>query len=152
MPPNKVKKVNAEVRRYRLLNLYLAGATERQIAETENISHSLVHRELKRVLEELAKRNVGNADKLRAVENERYNALLLRVWDDAMRGDREAILLSLKIMQYINQINGLIPDRPLISIEQQLNTLNYNESPVTFRIEAANDNSNENIPETTALQ
>ena len=151
MAGQNVKRINAQQRRYRILQMTLAGATQRQIAETEGISHGLVSKDLQIVLGELAKQNTGNADEVRVLQNERYKAAALRLWEDAMRGDLKAMELLLKVWDKINIINGIIPDKPLISMQLQQNTLNYNEAPVTFRIETANDNSDANLPTPDSL-
>ena len=82
----------------------LAGATQRQIAETEGISHGLVSKDLQIVLGELAKQNTGNADEVRVLQNERYKAAALRLWEDAMRGDLKAMELLLKVEQFFTHI------------------------------------------------
>ena len=142
----------AQLRRYRVLNSLLAGASERQIAEQEGVSRSLIHRDKKKVLEELAKQHIGMADEVRSVQMERYNQLMLRWWQRAMQGDMDATNIILRIMKEINVINGVIPDRPLFALNQQ--SVYLNQSPVTFRIEA-NDDTTEttiNLQETEPLQ
>ena len=151
MTTQKTQRINAQQRRYRILQMTLAGATQRQIAETEGVSHGLVSKDLQIVLGELAKQNTGNADEVRVLQNERYKAIVLRLWELAMSGDMKAMEMLLRVLDKINIVNGIIPDKPLISMEIQQNTLNYNESPVTFRIEKANDNLDTNLPTPDSL-
>jgi len=141
----------AQMRRYRILSSLLAGASERQIAEQEGVSRSLIHKDKKKVLSELAKQHMGLADEVRSVQMERYNQLMLRWWQRAMTGDLEATNVILRIMKEINVINGVIPDKPLISLSQQ--SVFLNQSPVTFRIEANDDitETADNLQETKVI-
>ena len=56
----------------------------------------------------------------------------------ALTGDAESANMTLRIIDKISQINGVIPDKSLVSIQQ--NSFNANDMPVTFIIENANDN------------
>ena len=117
--PTKAMRVVAEERRYKMLELTKAGATERQIAKALGVDKSLVHKDVKTVLQELAKMHSKTADSVRALEMERYVALLSRWWQPAMAGDEAATNMVLKIMQRIDVINGIVPDRPLIDMRTQ---------------------------------
>jgi hypothetical protein len=117
--PTKAVRLTAETRRYQMLELTKAGATERQIAETLGVSKGLVHKDVKAVLESLAKTHSRTADSVRALEMERYLSLLSRWWQQAMAGDEAATHMVLKIMQRIDVINGIIPDRPMIDMRTQ---------------------------------
>ena len=136
-------------RRYSVLELHFSGASEREIAKREGISTGLAHNDLKAALDMLAQRHMGMADEVRAVQMERYNALLSTWWRAALSGDIEATTVVLKILHHINQINGVIPDKPLITLQQ--NTLNIESSPVTFHIESMNDDNADNLSEASAL-
>ena len=50
MPRENSKSVNAELRRYQTIQLMVAGASERAIAEQLGVSRGLVHRDIKRAL------------------------------------------------------------------------------------------------------
>ena len=102
-----------------MLELTKGGATERQIAQTLGVSRGLVHREIKRVLEELARTHSGTADDVRLMQMERYVSLLARWWPLAISGDERATNMVLRIMSRIDQINGIIPNEPLISMTNQ---------------------------------
>lgn len=144
------KQFLANQRRFRVLESVLAGASERQIAEQEGVSASLIHKDKKKVLSDLAKEHIGLADEVRAVQMERYNQIMLRWWDRVLHGDKEATEIVLKIMKEINVINGVIPDKPLISLSQ---TNLISESPITFKIEANDDltEANDNLSETKPI-
>jgi hypothetical protein len=117
--PTKAMRVNAEVRRYEMLELTKAGRTEKEIAEELGVAKSLVNRDVKRVLGELARSATRKADSVRALQMERYVALLSRWWERAMDADAEATRMVLSIMSRIDTINGIIPDRPLIDMRTQ---------------------------------
>jgi hypothetical protein len=114
--PTKAMRVTAETRRYQMLELTKAGRTEKEIAEHLGVAKSLVNRDVKRVLGELARSATRTADAVRALQMERYLALLSRWWLPAMQGDAEATRMVLAIMARIDTINGIIPDRPLIDM------------------------------------
>ena len=117
--PGKNAKVVAETRRYQMLELTKAGASERQIAETLGVSRGLVHREVKRVLSDLAKSHGRTANVVRSLQMERYLSLLSRWWQQALAGDETASNMVLRIMSRIDIINGIIPDKPLIDMRTQ---------------------------------
>ncbi len=153
----KAMRINAEARRYKMLELTKAGQTQRQIAETLGVALSLVNREIKRVLGELAAKHSGTADQVRGLQMERYTTLLSRWWPTALTGDEAATKMVLQIMHRISEINGVIPDQPLITIDQR--SINLAQGEVTFSIEAASGNiingsdgqisETESLPETT---
>tara|TARA_R100000152_G_C6782229_1_gene219152 strand:- start:7414 stop:7896 length:483 start_codon:yes stop_codon:yes gene_type:complete len=149
MPTSKAMQVNAQQRRYRVLQAVLAGASERQIAEQEGVARSLINRDKKKVLSDLAKEHIGLADEVRSVQMERYNQIMLRWWQRAMSGDKEATDVILRVMKEINVINGVIPDKPLISFNQ----LNVGTEFITFNIEANDDTTeaNNDISETEVI-
>lgn len=128
-----------EVRRYQLMELRLAGATYRQIAERMQISKSVAHREVRRALSELADEHSGEVDKLRAIQMSRYDKLLIKFFPEAVRGEivtqenKEALNSVLSIMSHINKINGL--EQRGIDIEQKI-------TEFTFNIERANIDDN----------
>lgn len=132
------KELERVQRRNRVLQSKVAGATVRQIAEQEGVSVAQIQKDVYRALGDLAKEHVGHADQVRAMQMERYNQLLLRWYSPALNRDPDATNIVLKIMDKINQIHGVIPDKSLIQIQQ--NSFNVNDTPVTFLIENANDN------------
>jgi len=136
--PTPQARVNAETRRYQMLELYKGGATERQIAEVLQVDRALVHRDIKRVLRELAEKYANVADEIRGLQMERYTTLLQRWWQPAVAGDEHATKMVLQIMHRISEINGVIPDKPLISIDQR--SIQLQQGEVTFSIEAASAN------------
>jgi|TARA_R110002020_G_scaffold273457_5_gene488629 hypothetical protein len=138
LSPSPQVKAKAETRRYEMLELYKGGATEREIAAILGVDRALVHREIKRVLNDLAEKYANIADEIRGLQMERYTTLLSRWWGGALQGDEAATRTVLQIMHRISEINGVIPDKPLISIDQR--SVQLSQGEVTFSIEAASAN------------
>ena len=136
MPKQNGEAIARTQRRMRVLQAKVAGASVRQIAEQESVSVAQIQKDVQRSLGELAREHVGHADTVRAMQMERYNQLLLRWYNRALNNDPEATSIVLKIMDKISQINGVIPDKSMIQIQQ--NSFNVNDTPVTFVIENAN--------------
>ena len=147
MPKQNGAEIARQQRRYRVLQAKIAGATVRQIAEQESVSTSQIQKDVNRVLGELSREHVGMADSVRSMQMERYNQLLLRWYQAALNQDVDATNIVLKIMDKISQINGVIPDKSMIQIQQ--NSFNVSDQPVTFVIESANDNATDNQIPTT---
>jgi len=138
LSPKGGQRAIAETRRYQILELTKSGATERQIAERLNVQRSFVHKELKKVLRDLAEKYSGVADQVRGLQMERYLTLLATWWRPALAGDEAATKMVLSIMHRISEINGVVPDKPLITIDQR--SINLTQGEVTFSIEAASAN------------
>jgi len=136
MPNQNGAEIARKQRRLRVLQSKVAGASVRQIAEQEGVSSGQIQKDVNRVLGELAREHVGHADTVRAMQMERLNQLLLRWYQSALNRDPEATNIVLKILDRISQINGVIPDKSMIQIQQ--NSFNVNDTPVTFVIENAN--------------
>ena len=136
--PTPQKRAEWELRRYQMLELYKGGATEKQIGETLGVDKSQVHRDIKRVLNDLAERHIGMADQMRALQMERYTTLLSRWWPQALNADETATKMVMSIMHRISEINGVIPKEPLITIDQR--AIHLTQGEVTFSIEAASGN------------
>ena len=155
--PTKAMRVAAEERRYKMLELTKAGATERQIAEALGVSPSLVHKDVKRILHALAVEHLEMADEIRALQNVRYTTLLSRWWPIALNGDEAATKMVLSIMHRISEING-IHEKPLVTLNQQINNMIEREGPITFDIQRASGNYSTNghgpppsLPEADAI-
>jgi len=131
-------EIARQQRRMRVLQAKVEGASVREIARRESVSLGVIQKDVQRALGELAKEHVGHADQVRALQMERLNALLETYYPLALTGDTESANMTLRIIDKISQINGVIPDKSLVSIQQ--NSFNANDMPVTFIIENANDN------------
>ena len=150
MPRQNGAEIARKQRRMRVLQSKVAGASVRQIADQEGVSAGQIQKDVVRALGELSKEHIGHADQVRAMQMERYNQLLLRWYQPALNQDAEATNIVLRIMDKISQINGVIPDKPLIAIQH--NAFNDN-APVTFIIENANNDNpdGDQIPATTLI-
>jgi len=129
MPVSKSRKLELSRRRQQILEMAITGATTRQIAQTftargENLSHVQVAKDIKTALSEMADGNADGADTLRAIFNQRYERLLMRVWgravgsparrdaqgqvtQDEIPADEFALDRVLKIMTEMRKMNGL---------------------------------------------
>jgi hypothetical protein len=75
---------------------------------------------------------------LRALLNIRYEELFHAYYDQAIAGDTEATKIVVGIMEGVAKINGVIPDRSLVTVDQR--ALHLDRGEVTFSIEAASGN------------
>ena len=116
LSPTKQKQANAELRRYEMLELYVAGNNERAIANQLGVSQPLVNKEIKRALDEHGRSGSEVADDVRRLQMARYTTLVGKWWDKATTGDQGAANLVLKACYQIDKINGIIPDKPLIDM------------------------------------
>ena len=125
-----------ETKRYQFLNYKIAGWTYREIARQNSTSVSNVHKHVQTALKELADEHSEEADRLRDIQNSRYNTLLTRFWPQALTGDADALESVLKIMNNINKINGL---------EQKVLEFDQKVTNVTFNIDRTNINDQRDI-------
>jgi len=72
------------------------------------------------------------AANLRALLNLRYERLFHSYFDQAVAGDNEAAKTVMGILDRMAKINGLIPDKSLVTVDQR--AMKFNE-PVTFTID-----------------
>ena len=109
------KRAEVAVRRNKALELKIAGHSDRAIARILNVDVSTAHRDVKNVLEALAPEHAEEAANLRALLNIRYEALFHAYYDQAVGGDVEATKIVVGIMERVAKINGVIPDRSLVT-------------------------------------
>jgi hypothetical protein len=128
------KKTEIAIRRYRALELKIAGHSDRAIARILDVDVSTAHRDVKNLLEDLAKKHLEEAANLRALLNLRYEELFHAYYDQAISGDTEATKVVVTIMERVAKINGVIPDRSLVTVDQR--SMKIDEA-VTFNIQDA---------------
>ena len=128
------KRAGVAVRRHKALELKIAGHSDRAIARMLDVDVSTAHRDVKNLLEELAKKHLEEAANLRSLLNLRYEELFHAYYDQALAGDVEATKLVVGIMERVAKINGVIPDRSLVTVDQRAMKF---DQPVTFNIEAS---------------
>ena len=124
-----------ELRRYKALELKVKGYSDRAIARELGVGVATAYGDVKKVLEELARKHIDEAANLRALLNLRYESLFLAYYDQAVSGDTEAAKMVVGIMDRVAKINGVIPDKSLVTVDQR--ALKFDE-PVTFRITPGN--------------
>ena len=127
----KSKRVEIELRRFKALNLKVKGYSDRAIARELGVAVATAHGDVKKVLEDLARKHIEEAANLRALLNLRYESLFLAYYDQAIAGDKEAGKMVVGIMDRVAKINGVIPDKSLVTVDQR--AMKFDE-PVTFQI------------------
>lgn len=112
--PRRMPKTELERRDTRLdaLKLRRAGMSPSEIADAlttaENkITGTQVKRWVDAALEELKELELGEAEKIRAMENDRLDRMLSGVWTQAQQGSINHINTVLKIMERRSKLLGL---------------------------------------------
>ncbi|MDP6799442.1 MAG: hypothetical protein QF744_06360, partial [SAR202 cluster bacterium] len=103
------KRAEIAVRRHKALELKIAGHSDRAIARMLDVDVSTAHRDVKNVLEAMAREHAEEAANLRALLNIRYEELFHAYYDQAVGGDVEATKIVVGIMERVAKINGVIP-------------------------------------------
>ena len=128
-------RAKIQARRYDALQLKIAGYSDREIARRLGVGVSTAHNDVKNVLEALAREHEEQAASLRSLLNVRYEALFQAYYDKAIAGDTEAAKICVGILERVAKINGVIPDKSLVTVDQRAIHLDGGE--VTFSIAAA---------------
>ena len=81
------KRAEVAVRRHKALELKIAGHSDRAIAHILDVDVSTAHRDVKNVLEAMAREHAEEAANLRALLNIRYEELFNAYYDQAIAGD-----------------------------------------------------------------
>ena len=120
---NNGKSLAAENRRSHVLQLKMAGETENAIAELVGVSKTQVHNDIHRRLSEVRRDDKEAVQQEYNLQRSRYERLLLRWWSQATGPDDEraakATQMVLDILRRLDTIGGLIPEKPLIQLQQQ---------------------------------
>ena len=123
MAVNNGKSLAAEHRRSQVLQMKMAGATETAIAEQVGVSKTQVHNDIHRRLAEVRRDDKEAVQLEYNLQRARYERLLLRWWSQAIgpTDDQSARAtgIVLDILRRLDTIGGLIPDKPLIQLQQQ---------------------------------
>ena len=120
------------------VQLKIAVYSDSEIARRLGVGVSTAHSDVKNCLETLAREHAEEAANLRALLNIRYETLFLAYYDQAVSGDVEATKIVVGIMERVAKINGVIPDRSRVTVDQSAIHLDGGE--VTFSIAAASGN------------
>ena len=123
MALNNGKGLAAENRRSQVLQMKMAGATETAIAEQVGVSKTQVHNDIHRRLSEVRRDDKEAVQQEYTLQKSRYERLLLRWWSQATGPDdtqaARATGIVLDILRRLDTIGGLVPDKPLIQLQQQ---------------------------------
>ena len=101
----------------------MAGVTEQAIADQIGVSKAQVWNDIKRRLAEVRKADTDAVEQEYTLQKSRYERLLLRWWSQATGPDdtqaAKATGIVLDILRRLDTIGGLIPEKPLIQLQQQ---------------------------------
>jgi hypothetical protein len=97
----------AAARRQKSLDLRIAGARYRQIGAQLGVSYQTAYRDVQTALGELAKAQAGKAEKLRELEVERCDRLMLGLWPKARNGDERSVRAVIAVMDRRAKLLGL---------------------------------------------
>ena len=116
-------RIAAELRRSQVLQLKQAGASEQAIADQLGVSKTQINNDVKRRLAEVRKSDTEAVEQEYTLQKSRYERLLLRWWSQATGPDdnqaARATGIVLDILRRLDTIGGLIPEKPLIQLQQQ---------------------------------
>ena len=104
--PNKAR-ITATERRREALDLRRSGLSFEQIGERLGITRQAAYKHVSKALDKLAEESSDSADKLRALELERLDKLLLGCYADAATGDLRAVDRALRIIERRAKLLGL---------------------------------------------
>tara|TARA_R100000306_G_scaffold54042_1_gene51062 strand:+ start:459 stop:923 length:465 start_codon:yes stop_codon:yes gene_type:complete len=120
---NNGKNLAAENRRSQVIQMKMAGATEQAIAEQVGVSKTQVHNDIHRRLSEVRRDDAEAVQQEYVLQKSRYERLLLRWWSQAIGTSDDqsarATGIVLDILRRLDTIGGLVPDKPLIQLNQQ---------------------------------
>ena len=128
MALNNAKQIVAEDRRHQAIQLKMGGATTEQIAAQLGVSRTQAHNDIRKRLKEVRQDDGEAVQEEYNLQRARYDRLLLRWWNQALGADTEtaerATGVCLKILRQIDYIGGLVPEKSLIQLQQnvQINT------------------------------
>ena len=110
----------------------MAGATEQAIADQLGVSRAQVWNDVKRRLAEVRRDDKEAVQQEYNLQRSRYERLLLRWWSQATGPDdnqaARATGIVLDILRRLDTIGGLVPDKPLIQLNQQNQQIIQHES------------------------
>ena len=116
-------RIAAELRRSQVIQLKQAGESEQAIADQLGVSKTQINNDVKRRLAEVRKSDTEAVEQEYTLQKSRYERLLLRWWSQATGSDdtqaARATGIVLDILRRLDTIGGLVPDKPLIQLQQQ---------------------------------
>ena len=116
-------KIAAEQRRSQVIQMKMSGATDQTIADQLGVSKAQVWNDTKRRLAETRRDDTEAVQQEYILQKSRYERLLLRWWSQAIGASDDesarATGIVLDILRRLDTIGGLVPDKPLIQLNQQ---------------------------------
>ena len=126
------KRIAAELRRSQVIQLKKAGMPEQEIADQIGVSKAQVWNDVKRRLGEVRRDDKEAVQQEYNLQRARYERLLLRWWELAIGPDdtlaAKATVIVLDILRRLDTIGGLVPDKPLIQLNQHNQQVIQHES------------------------
>ena len=117
------KKIALSQRRHRVIQAKIAGRSEAEIAEQEGVAQYTIWKDIRAYLGEVRREDKEAVQAEYDLQRARYERLLLRWWDHAIGEDSDhaarATGIVLDILRRLDTIGGLIPEKPLIQLQQQ---------------------------------
>ena len=117
------KKIAISQRRHRVIQAKIAGRSEAEIAEQEGVAQYTIWKDIRAYLGEVRREDKEAVQAEYDLQRARYERLLLRWWDHAISEDSDhavrATGIVLDILRRLDTIGGLIPEKPLIQLQQQ---------------------------------
>lgn len=89
------------------LALRIAGATYRQIGERLKVHHTTAYKAVQQELADLDAVKAQQAERLRDLEVERCERLILGLWSNATRGDDKSVHACLRVMERKARLLGI---------------------------------------------
>jgi DNA-binding CsgD family transcriptional regulator len=100
-------KVRTALLEERCLALRLEGLTHREIASRLGIAPSTAYKRVSHALQAVNERNAAEAERLRALELLRLDALQDAIWEKALEGEAQSLTRVLAIMERRAKLLGL---------------------------------------------
>ncbi len=117
------KKIALAQRRHRVIQAKIEGRSEAEIAEQEGVAQYTIWKDIRAYLGEVRREDKEAVQAEYDLQRARYERLLLRWWDQATGPDdnqaARATGIVLDILRCLDTIGGLIPEKPLIQLQQQ---------------------------------
>ena len=117
------KKIALAQRRHRVIQAKIEGRSEAEIAEQEGVAQYTIWKDIRAYLGEVRREDKAAVQAEYDLQRSRYERLLLRCWSQATGPDdnqaARATGIVLDILRRLDTIGGLIPEKPLIQLQQQ---------------------------------
>ena len=117
------KKIALAQRRHRVIQAKIEGRSEAAIAEQEGVAQYTIWKDIRAYLGEVRREDKEAVQAEYDLQRARYERLLLRWWSQATGPDdtpaARATGIVLDILRRLDPLGGLIPEKPLIQLQQQ---------------------------------